>query len=68
MSKTLLLILLIVALGALLGFVVLEQKLFAAAVTPKGADVSSIAQYVALATSIVSLVTAIIGLLRSPKR
>ena len=68
MSKNLLLILLIVSLGALLCFVVLEQKLFAPTVVPKGADDSSIAQYVALATSIVSLVTAIIGLLRSTKK
>jgi hypothetical protein len=63
MSRKLLLILLFLALGALLVFAALEQRV--TGVVAKGPDPTSIAQYLALATSVVSLVTAIVGLLRS---
>lgn len=67
MSRKRLLILLFVALGALVAFAALGQWV-TSGVVPKGSDPSSIAQYLALATSVVSLLTAIIGLLMSTRK
>ena len=65
MSRKLILILLVVAVGAFGIFLMLHWNATPSGIETKGRDESSAPQYAALGTSIVSLLTAIVGLAKT---
>ena len=68
MSKRLVAILLTIALVSFVAFLALRYMAPPSGIETKGESQASIAQYLSLGTSVVSLLTALVGLVKTAKK